>query len=109
MYPPHVSNSRPIGEVLACNLVLACKSISKDRLVTDEDVKSVKLEIEIMTRLLGHPNVVDLKDVYEEEGYVHLVTELCEGGELFHQLDSCQVPRMEFWFCQGIDKRNAPY
>lgn len=67
--------------------VLACKSISKNRLVTDEDVRSIKLEIEIMTRLSGHPNVVDLKAVYEEEGYVHLVMELCAGGELFHKLE----------------------
>lgn len=67
--------------------VLACKSISKNRLVTDEDVRSIKLEIEIMTSLSGHPNVVDLKAVYEEEGYVHLVMELCAGGELFHRLE----------------------
>lgn len=67
--------------------VLACKSIAKDRLVTPDDVRSVKLEIEIMTKLSGHPNVVDLKAVYEEENYVHLVMELCAGGELFHQLE----------------------
>ncbi|KAK6118057.1 hypothetical protein DH2020_048222 [Rehmannia glutinosa] len=67
--------------------VLACKSIAKDRLVTQEDVCSIKLEIEIMTRLSGHPNVVDLKAVYEEEDYVHLVMELCAGGELFHKLE----------------------
>lgn len=67
--------------------LLACKSISKSRLVTQEDVRSIKLEIEIMTRLSGHPNVVDLKAVYEEEDYVHLVMELCAGGELFHQLE----------------------
>lgn len=68
--------------------VLACKSIAKDRLVTQEDVRSIKLEIEIMTRLSGHPNVVDLKAVYEEEDYVHLVMELCAGGELFHKLEN---------------------
>ncbi|GFZ06983.1 phosphoenolpyruvate carboxylase-related kinase 1 [Actinidia rufa] len=67
--------------------VLACKSIAKERLVTPDDVRSVKLEIEIMTRLSGHPNVVDLKAVYEDEDYVHLVMELCVGGELFHQLE----------------------
>ncbi|KAG4939726.1 hypothetical protein JHK82_045447 [Glycine max] len=67
--------------------VLACKSIAKDRLVTSDDLKSVKLEIEIMARLSGHPNVVDLKAVYEEEGFVHLVMELCAGGELFHRLE----------------------
>ncbi|KAL4347031.1 hypothetical protein GQ457_17G025800 [Hibiscus cannabinus] len=67
--------------------VLACKSISKDRLVTSDDARSVKLEIKIMTRLSGHPNVVDLKAVYEDEDYVHLVMELCAGGELFHRLE----------------------
>ncbi|KAL0697673.1 hypothetical protein Bca4012_053795 [Brassica carinata] len=66
---------------------LACKSISKDRLVTQEDMKSIKLEIAIMTKLSGHPNVVDLKAVYEEEDSVHLVMELCAGGELFHKLE----------------------
>ncbi|KAJ6375051.1 hypothetical protein OIU77_000093 [Salix suchowensis] len=44
-------------------------------------------EIEIMTRLSGHDNVVDLKAVYEDENYVHLVMELCAGGELFQQLE----------------------
>ncbi|KAJ4956197.1 hypothetical protein NE237_012980 [Protea cynaroides] len=67
--------------------VFACKSIAKERLVTLDDVRSVKLEIEIMTRLSGHPNVVNLKAVYEEEDYVHLVMELCAGGELFHRLE----------------------
>ncbi|KDP22334.1 hypothetical protein JCGZ_26165 [Jatropha curcas] len=67
--------------------LLACKSIAKDRLVTSDDARSVRLEIEIMTRLSGHPNVVDLKAVYEDEDYIHLIMELCAGGELFHQLE----------------------
>lgn len=80
------------GVIRACSdkltgELLACKSIAKDRLVTESDVKSIKLEIEIMNRLSGHPNVVDLKAVYEEEDFVHLVMELCAGGELFHQLE----------------------
>ncbi|KAK9082167.1 hypothetical protein Syun_031328 [Stephania yunnanensis] len=65
----------------------ACKSIAKERLITLDDVRSVKLEIEIMTRLSGHPNVVHLKAVYEDENFVHLVMELCAGGELFHRLE----------------------
>lgn len=80
------------GIIRACsNLltgeILACKSIAKDRLVTEDDVRSVKLEIEIMTKLSGQPNVVDLKAVYEEEDYVHILMELCAGGELFHQIE----------------------
>ncbi|KAJ1257736.1 hypothetical protein BS78_10G019400 [Paspalum vaginatum] len=65
---------------------LACKSIAKDRLVSPDDVRGVKLEIEVMARLAGHPNVVDLKAVYEDRDSVHLVMELCAGGELFHRL-----------------------
>ncbi|XP_012087016.1 calcium-dependent protein kinase 10 isoform X2 [Jatropha curcas] len=80
------------GVIRACSdkvtgEVLACKSIAKDRLVTLDDVRSVKLEIEIMTRLCGHPNVVNLQAVYEEDNYVHLLMELCAGGELFHRLE----------------------
>ncbi|PQQ14274.1 hypothetical protein Pyn_19584 [Prunus yedoensis var. nudiflora] len=67
--------------------VLACKSIAKDKLVTHDDARSIKLEIEILSRLSGHPNVVNLKAVYEEENYVHLLMELCAGGELFHRLE----------------------
>uniref|UniRef100_A0ACD5XWQ3 Uncharacterized protein n=1 Tax=Avena sativa TaxID=4498 RepID=A0ACD5XWQ3_AVESA len=66
---------------------LACKSIAKDRLVSPDDVRGVRLEIEVMARLSGHPNVVDLKAVYEDEESVHLVMELCAGGELFHRLE----------------------
>uniref|UniRef100_A0A1D1YQ28 non-specific serine/threonine protein kinase n=1 Tax=Anthurium amnicola TaxID=1678845 RepID=A0A1D1YQ28_9ARAE len=80
------------GVIRECNDIFtgekfACKSIAKDRLVTEGDVRSLKLEIEIMSRLSGHPNVVELKAVYEEEHYVHLVMELCAGGELFHRLE----------------------
>ncbi|KAG6502207.1 hypothetical protein ZIOFF_042096 [Zingiber officinale] len=80
------------GVIRACADMLtgesvACKSIAKDRLVTTEDIKSIKLEIEVMARLSGHPNIVDLKAVYEDDDYVHLVMELCAGGELFHRLE----------------------
>ncbi|KAL3647221.1 hypothetical protein CASFOL_008189 [Castilleja foliolosa] len=67
--------------------VLACKSIAKERLVTEDDVRSVKLEIEILTKLSGHENVVDLKAVYEDDDHVHLLMELCAGGELFHLIE----------------------
>lgn len=66
---------------------LACKSISKDRLISSEDLRSVKLEIEVMALLSDHPNVVGLKAVYEDNYCVHLVMELCAGGELFHRLE----------------------
>lgn len=85
---------------------LACKSIAKDRLVTEDDLRSVKLEIEIMSRLSGHPNVVELKAVYEEERYVHIVMELCAGGELFHLLEKCgrfSEPQARILFLQLME------
>ncbi|RZS01677.1 hypothetical protein BHM03_00031582 [Ensete ventricosum] len=80
------------GVIRACSDMLtgesaACKSIAKDRLVTPEDIRSIKLEIEVMAWLSGHPNVVDLKAVYEDNDYVHIVMELCAGGELFDRLE----------------------
>ena len=63
--------------------LLACKSISKNKLRTQVDVDDVRREVEIMRHLPQHPNIVTLKDTYEDESAVHLVMELCEGGELF--------------------------
>jgi len=33
-----------------------------------------------------HPNVLSLLDVFDEPDYVHLVVDLCEGGELFDRI-----------------------
>ncbi|KAJ7537353.1 hypothetical protein O6H91_11G003000 [Diphasiastrum complanatum] len=65
----------------------ACKSIAKARLCSRRDVDNVRREIAIMKQLKGHPNIVELKAVYEDPTAVHLVMELCEGGELFEKID----------------------
>ncbi|KAF2547625.1 hypothetical protein F2Q70_00023669 [Brassica cretica] len=64
----------------------ACKSISKRKLLTDEDVEDVRREIQIMHHLAGHPNVISIKGAYEDAVAVHLVMELCSGGELFDRI-----------------------
>ncbi|XP_073386020.1 calcium and calcium/calmodulin-dependent serine/threonine-protein kinase isoform X2 [Physcomitrium patens] len=50
----------------------------------------VKNEIMVMMRIVDevspHPNVIHLIDVYEDDGAVHLVLELCRGGELFDRI-----------------------
>jgi calcium-dependent protein kinase len=65
---------------------LACKSISKCKLRTLVDIEDVRREVVIMHHLPPHPNVVGLKSVYEDENAVHIVMELCEGGELFDRI-----------------------
>ncbi|KAD5961586.1 hypothetical protein R6Q59_014750 [Mikania micrantha] len=64
----------------------ACKSISKRKLVTEDDVEDVRREVEIMHHLSGHPNVVSIEGAYEDAYEVHLVMELCGGGELFERI-----------------------
>ncbi|CAL9115834.1 calcium-dependent protein kinase [Musa troglodytarum] len=66
--------------------LFACKSISKKKLRTVVDIEDVRREVEIMRHLPTQPNIVSLKDTYEDEGAVHLVMELCEGGELFDRI-----------------------
>lgn len=62
---------------------LACKSISKRKLTTPEDIADVQREIQIMHHLEGHPHVVSLRGAFEDKHHIHLVMELCGGGELF--------------------------
>jgi serine/threonine protein kinase len=42
-------------------------------------------EIEIL-RLLDHPNIIKLIEVFEDETHVHLVLEYLNGGELFEHI-----------------------
>lgn len=65
---------------------LACKSISKRKLVTSDDVEDVRREVQILQHLSGHQNVVQLKGTYEDKSYIHMVMEACAGGELFDRI-----------------------
>jgi calcium-dependent protein kinase len=64
----------------------ACKSIAKRKLLTDEDVEDVRREIQIMHHLAGHPNIISIRGAYEDAVAVHVVMELCAGGELFDRI-----------------------
>jgi calcium-dependent protein kinase len=65
---------------------LACKTIAKRKLASREDVDDVRREVQIMHHLSGQPNVVGLRGAYEDKHNVHLVMELCAGGELFDRI-----------------------
>lgn len=51
-----------------------------------EDIEDVRREVQIMHHLNGHPNIVKLMGAYEDKHDVHLVLELCSGGELFDRI-----------------------
>ncbi|KAA8516841.1 hypothetical protein F0562_017341 [Nyssa sinensis] len=64
----------------------ACKSIAKRKLTTQEDVEDVRREIQIMHHLAGNPNVISIVGAYEDAVAVHVIMELCTGGELFDRI-----------------------
>ena len=78
----------------------AVKSICK----SDPTAKPGGFAREIMLlEEMKHDNIVHLVDVYEDADYVHLVTDLCQGGELFDKIcekssnsdnGACCLPRM---------------
>ncbi|XP_025050647.1 ribosomal protein S6 kinase alpha-3 isoform X2 [Alligator sinensis] len=63
----------------ATNMEYAVKIIDKSKRDPTE-------EIEILLRYGQHPNIITLKDVYDDGKYVYLVTELMKGGELLDKI-----------------------
>ncbi|XP_057783496.1 phosphoenolpyruvate carboxylase kinase 1-like [Salvia miltiorrhiza] len=70
----------------------AVKSIEK-RLIQDDAVDSLCLqnEAKLMQLVSGHPNVVGVFDVYEDEDFLHVVLEYCGGGDLFERITARPV------------------
>ncbi|XP_006657762.1 calcium-dependent protein kinase 19 isoform X2 [Oryza brachyantha] len=64
----------------------ACKSISKRKLVSKADKEDIRREIQIMQHLSGQQNIVEFRGAYEDKSNVHVVMELCAGGELFDRI-----------------------
>lgn len=78
----HLCTHKQTGEQFAC------KTIAKRKLVNKEDIEDVRREVQIMHHLTGQLNIVELKGAYEDKQSVHLVMELCAGGELFDRIIS---------------------
>ena len=62
---------------------MACKSILKSKV---SDVDALKREISILRDIGHHPHIIEFHDVFEDAKYIHLVTELCTGGELYDRV-----------------------
>ena len=60
----------------------AVKSISKKRIHRPEVLTR---EIDILKQV-KHENIISIRDVYEDDQHVFIVTELCTGGELFDHI-----------------------
>lgn len=69
------------GKNKQTNELVAVKCVEKANMRR----RQLAREIEILTTIT-HPNVISLKDVFEDEQHVYLVLELVQGGELFDKI-----------------------
>lgn len=78
------------GEVRLCkkksdlsDVLFAVKSLYKPSIKEDQ-LKKLVNEIGLL-RILDHPNIIRINEVFEDCSYIHIVMEYCNGGELFSQ------------------------
>ncbi|KAL8472432.1 hypothetical protein ACS0TY_028962 [Phlomoides rotata] len=65
---------------------VAVKRIDKNKMVLPIAVEDVKREVKILRALAGHENVVHFYNAFDDDSYVYIVMELCEGGELLDRI-----------------------
>ncbi|CAH0476674.1 unnamed protein product [Peronospora belbahrii] len=71
-----------VGVSKATGEKVAIKTIPKAKVSRPE---TMRREINIL-KTLDHPNIIKLYNVCESNRHLHLVTELCTGGELFDRI-----------------------
>eukprot|EP01018_Ginkgo_biloba_P023278 Gb_06650 [translate_table: standard] len=64
----------------------AVKRIEKKKMVLPIAIEDVRREVKILHALTGHENVVQFHNAFEDDDYVYIVMELCEGGELLDRI-----------------------
>lgn len=64
----------------------ACKSIDKRLLHDSTDRDCLEKEPKFMQFLNGHPNVVQIFNIYEDETQLHMIMELCESSDLYERI-----------------------
>nr|XP_044996744.1 ribosomal protein S6 kinase alpha-6 isoform X1 [Jaculus jaculus] len=88
--------------------------------IIDKSKRDPSEEIEILMRYGQHPNIITLKDVFDDGRYVYLVTDLMKGGELldrilkkkcFSEQEASDVlyvitKTVDYLHCQGVVHRD---
>ncbi|XP_005994012.1 ribosomal protein S6 kinase alpha-2 isoform X1 [Latimeria chalumnae] len=89
----HFTDGYEIKEDIGIGSYSVCKRCVHRATATQYAVKIIDKikrdpseEIEILLRYGQHPNIITLKDVYDDGKYVYLVMELMRGGELLDRI-----------------------
>ena len=70
--------SKSTGQIRALKIIKKSKS---------QDSARMYLEVEILKKLI-HPNIMQIFEFYEDKKNFYIITEICDGGELFEQIVS---------------------
>jgi polo-like kinase 4 len=68
-----------------CNMDIALKVIDKNKMINLDLMNRVHNEIQIQSRLCNE-SIVKLYHTFEDEHFIYLVCELCNGGNLYRYL-----------------------
>lgn len=66
--------------------LMACKSVAKNGPGGAVELENVHMEVRALKVVGSHPAVVGLRSVLEDEEHVHIVIDICEGGDLFDRI-----------------------
>ncbi|KAL4557214.1 hypothetical protein LXL04_035387 [Taraxacum kok-saghyz] len=65
---------------------VAVKIISKSKMKTAISIEDVRREVTLLKGLSGHQHMVQFYDAFEDDNFVYIVMELCQGGELLDRI-----------------------
>merc|ERR1712100_647202 len=83
--------------------VYAVKIIDKKNV--GQDMNRLRIEIDILTKV-KHPNIINLKEIMEDEDTLYIITELVTGGELFDKLVARMVSAIDYLHSMNIVHRD---
>lgn len=73
----------------------ACKSIDKRLLSDSTDLECLEKEPKILQLLGGNSNIIQIYRVYEDDNYLHMIVDLCEGPDLFDRMEKGTFSEIE--------------
>ncbi|KAL8464959.1 hypothetical protein ACS0TY_034448 [Phlomoides rotata] len=78
----------PLNDLMKCIPGLSLQDKLKLTMMTQMEKKMAPLPEKKSQNLSACPNILRLHDVYEDDDYIHLITDLCDGGDLFDRITS---------------------
>lgn len=76
-----------LGRLKTTKEKVAIKSISKEQIKKSKVEYQIQRELDILS-IVEHENVILLVDHFEDEERIYIVTEYCEGGNLYEKIEN---------------------